>query len=209
MRRLLGIIAAGASLAALSLFAPPAYAVDHSTTVICTGASPGNQALTTSSFAVVPGDRVTVSVVSGANPGSTFVPIAAGLSPSANVTIPPGGSFTWTVDAGFSGGSMRFNPSGCTPPAGGLTLTLTLGSSGGGGASSGAGSAPAPVVQEFGLPASGTCDAAASEDLNWAGVASGGWGVSWAQWMNGGTGGPVCTRTLFYDTTAASWAVQS
>ena len=27
------------------------------------------------------------------------------------------------------------------------------------------------------------------------------------QWMNGGTGGAVCTRTLVYSTAAAKWAV--
>ena len=62
-------------------------------------------------------------------------------------------------------------------------------------------------MQEFGLPAAGTCDAAASKDLNWAGVASGGWSVSWGQWMNGGKGGVVCTRTLIYSTTQAKWTV--
>ena len=89
--------------------------------------------------------------------------------------------------------------------------TLSVGSAGGGGGSSGAGGAasgiPDPIVQEFGLPASGTCEAAASKDLNWAGVASGGWSVSWGQWMNGGKGGAVCTRTLFYSTVAQAWTV--
>ena len=90
-----------------------------------------------------------------------------------------------------------------TPPSGGGG-----GGGGGGGASSSRiGSAPSPVVQEFGLPTSGTCDAAASTSLNWAGVASGGWSISWAEWMNGGQGGAVCTRTLVYDTRAAAWAV--
>jgi len=59
-------------------------------------------------------------------------------------------------------------------------------------------SGPSAYVQQFGKPAAGTCDAAAPADLNWSGVASGGWAVSWSQWMNGGTGGTVCTRTLVY-----------
>jgi purine nucleoside permease len=76
---------------------------------------------------------------------------------------------------------------------------------GNGGGNSGSSSAPAPVVQEFGKPASGTCDAAQPAGLNWAGVASGGWANSWSQWMNGGNGGFVCTRTLIYSTTQAKW----
>ena len=39
------------------------------------------------------------------------------------------------------------------------------------------------------------------------GVTSGGWGESWAQWMNGGTGGAVCTRTLVYSTAQSRWVV--
>ena len=34
-----------------------------------------------------------------------------------------------------------------------------------------------------------------------------GWGASWAQWPNGGTGGFVCTRQPYY-TTAGTWAVR-
>jgi hypothetical protein len=58
--------------------------------------------------------------------------------------------------------------------------------------------APAPHVQQFRKLAAGTCDAEAPKDLDWAGVAGGGWGESWAQWMNDGMGGEVCTRTLPY-----------
>jgi hypothetical protein len=67
-------------------------------------------------------------------------------------------------------------------------------------------SAP-PVLQQFGKPASAPCDAAAPATLNWGGAGSGGWGESWAQWMNGGLGGAVCTRTLVYNTTQAKWVV--
>jgi hypothetical protein len=78
----------------------------------------------------------------------------------------------------------------------------TDGSSGSGGSSS---SSPLPVVQAFGKPASGTCDASQPAGLDWAGVPSGGWANSWAQWMNGGNGGFVCTRTLIYSATQAKW----
>ena len=66
---------------------------------------------------------------------------------------------------------------------------------------------PPPVLQQFGKPASAPCDAAAPATLNWGGAGSGGWGESWAQWMNGGNGGAVCTRTLVYSTAQARWIV--
>ena len=87
--------------------------------------------------------------------------------------------------------------------------TVTISADGGGGSSSGSASssAPAPIFQQFGRPASGTCDGAAPATLNWSGVTSGGWGESWAQWVNGGNGGAVCTRTLNYSTSRGGWVV--
>lgn len=67
---------------------------------------------------------------------------------------------------------------------------------------------PAPLFQQFGKPASGTCNEVAPQSLNWAGVAGGGWGDSWAQWVNGGKGGAVCTRTLIYSSTLSKWIVE-
>jgi hypothetical protein len=66
---------------------------------------------------------------------------------------------------------------------------------------------PAPVLQQFGKPTTGTCAEGASESLNWAGASSGGWGDSWAEWMNDGRGGAVCTRTLVYSNAQAKWIV--
>ena len=70
------------------------------------------------------------------------------------------------------------------------------------------GSTPAPVIQQFEKPATGTCDEAQPEGLDWGGASSGGWGESWAQWANEGQGGAVCTRTLAYNTSTATWQVQ-
>lgn len=67
------------------------------------------------------------------------------------------------------------------------------------------GPTPPPVMQQFGMPSSGTCDASAPSVLNWGGAGSGGWGNSWAEWMNGGRGGAVCTRTLVYSNAAGHW----
>ena len=67
------------------------------------------------------------------------------------------------------------------------------------------GSMPPPVLQQFGKPSTGTCDEAAPADLNWGGSSSGGWGDSWARWMNSGAGGDVCTRTLVYNHSSGRW----
>ena len=67
---------------------------------------------------------------------------------------------------------------------------------------------PAPLIQQFEKPATGTCDEAQPEGLNWGGASSGGWGESWAQWMHEGQGGAVCTRTLAYNNSTATWQVQ-
>ncbi len=89
------------------------------------------------------------------------------------------------------------------------TLTASSPSSGGGGGSSSdsPSSGPQPIHQQFGKPVSGTCAAAAPAVLNWAGVGSGGWGESWAQWPNGGTGGAVCSRTLSYNSAQSAWII--
>lgn len=130
--------------------------------------------------------------------------------------------YSWAVDVGQSLTSIDVTlgatlgvysqgiivqGSGGPPPA--TSWSVNIGS-GGGGSSSNSQSPvePAPVVQQFGRPASGTCASAASESLNWSGVASGGWGDSWAQWMNGGNGGAVCTRTLTYSTAQSRWVVR-
>jgi len=66
---------------------------------------------------------------------------------------------------------------------------------------------PAPLIQQFGMPDSGSCADAAPNDVDWAGVSSGGWGQSWAQWMNNGQGGAVCTRTLVYRNSQSRWVL--
>ena len=73
---------------------------------------------------------------------------------------------------------------------------------------SASGSTPAPRIQQFEKPATGTCDEAQPEGLNWGGASSGGWGESWDQWVNEGQGGAVCTRTLAYNNSTGTWQVQ-
>lgn len=73
--------------------------------------------------------------------------------------------------------------------------------------SSGSGEGPAPIIQEFGKPRTGTCDANQPAGLNWGGITNGGWGQSWSQWMNNGTGGFVCSRSLVYSDIQGQWVV--
>lgn len=101
--------------------------------------------------------------------------------------------------------NMSFTPSP-------ITMIATWAATGGGFTSSSTSSTssspgPAPVIQQFGKPTTGTCTDAASDELNWGGSFSGGWSESWAQWMNGGTGGSVCTRTLQYSGPRGAWVV--
>ena len=115
-----------------------------------------------------------------------------------------------TVKVGTSGTTTTALPSG--------TYRLDLYDSTGGGIvldsivatiSNSAGSTvgPDPVVQQFGRPTVGTCAETALESLTWVGVSGGGWGESWAQWVNGGNGGSVCTRTLTYSSSQGRWTV--
>lgn len=135
--------------------------------------------------------QLMLNVSSASSPGSI-----SGSKPGGPGPIPDG---IYTVYFGyFDSGQPAYYGS----------FIIDVGGSGGGGASSsGSSSAPAPVMQQFGKPASGTCEAAAPITLNWGGAGSGGWGESWAQWMNGGLGGAVCTRTLVYSDSAGAWTV--
>lgn len=64
---------------------------------------------------------------------------------------------------------------------------------------------PAPVfeghdyLQQVGVPASGNCTDVPSPTGHFRGFPFGGWGKSWAQWINGGKGGPVCTREIQFN----------
>lgn len=86
-----------------------------------------------------------------------------------------------------------------------VTSFFTNGTGGSGSALFTSSATPTPVIQQFGKPISGACDSSAPASLDWADVASGGWSESWAQWVNGGRGGAVCTRTLTYSNALRSW----
>ena len=51
-------------------------------------------------------------------------------------------------------------------------------------------------LQQVGVPASGDCADVPAWVGHLPGFPIGGWSKSWAQWVNDGAGGPVCTRTV-------------
>lgn len=66
---------------------------------------------------------------------------------------------------------------------------------------------PPPILQQLPVLHDGTCAIEDDAAYGYGASVHGGWGSSWAQWANGGTGGPVCTRTLVY--TPGGWAVET
>ena len=146
------------------------------------------------------------------NGSGTLAGTAWGVGYSTFTSLSGSGTFTlYRCPSGTGTGSAG----NCASPIpnNSLAATASFSVSGGGGGGGGGGPAPStsvnptPVIQQFGKPNSGTCDEKAPTELNWAGVASGGWSESWAQWMNAGNGGHVCTRTLTYSSSQAKWTV--
>ena len=55
------------------------------------------------------------------------------------------------------------------------------------------------------MPSSGSCVMDNDTAYGYGTAVRGGWTPSWAAWVNGGTGGPVCGRMLVY--LAQGWTV--
>jgi hypothetical protein len=149
---------------------------------------------------------------------ATYTGSNAGACPPFTCLSLNGSTVQFTVAASGTNASyfiyFRTDPSSATSTSVRLVIV-----GGGGGSGSGSGSsssssssasaAPADLLQQVGVPADGKCTSITDTSLNWAGVASGGWGISWAQWMNGGKGGGVCSRALFYNLNLAKWGVRA
>lgn len=68
---------------------------------------------------------------------------------------------------------------------------------------------PTAPMQQFARAESDTCERQPQNLVDFPALThfhNLAWGMSWAQWPNGGTGGFVCTRQPYY-TTAGTWAV--
>lgn len=70
---------------------------------------------------------------------------------------------------------------------------------------------PTAAMQQFGRAESDTCGAQPADLADFPALGDRvkdiGWGASWAQWPNGGTGGFVCTRQPYY-TNLGTWSVR-
>lgn len=119
-------------------------------------------------------------------------------------------STTYTLTGLSATGSYRISVRAINNYGSGQAATTTVGLEPGSDGDEWVG--PAPHIQQFAAPTDATverCESVAPMDLNWSGVPSGGWGVSWAPWVNDGRGGIVCTRTLIYDRRQAQWVLAS
>jgi len=222
MRRALAVLASiGLGIGTVAL-ATPAHAASYSFNPDCTSIAPpvSQTAVTgdTLDFTGMTGKgcvtlRISKEIVGSA--GDVTVVITGGtVSETESVS-----DFSWQVNAGeFSSVTVRLAFSGlnqgpivfqdaAAPAQGDFTVNVSGGGGDDSGSSGASGSAPAAVIQQFGLPASGNCEDGATEAMNWSGIPNGGWGISWARWMNDGAGGAVCTRTVVYDTSSAKWVV--
>ena len=200
MRRIAIAAVTLAVVASTIALASPASAVANTNvSVDCVG---GAAVFSPTSVTASAGDTITLT---NATVNINWSISATGATPASG-SLPTLGTVVLTMSSS-GGGSVtatRQTGPGCTA----ATLTISAGGGGGGGGSSSGSatpSAPDPIVQQFGRPASGTCADTASESLNWGGASSGGWGESWAEWMHGGLGGAVCTRTLVYSTSSGAW----
>lgn len=126
-------------------------------------------------------------------------PVSVGTS----VPVTPPVTTVYTATASGSANLMVYVLGASPSVRATFLITVTDAAASGDGGLSG----PRPIVQQFGKPALGSCDEVAVDSLNWPGAPSGGWGNSWAQWMNDGLGGEVCSRTLTFSNSISAWTV--
>lgn len=191
-----------ASLALAGLIAPSAFAADLGQ-VTATGAAGSTSLSTYTLNSVNVGDTFSVSEATGGEVISVYGP---GLMLGFGTCSAPGDcTVPWVVTMQFTVGvtdtdihidnrilrlsSAAAATSDSTPEAVPQV-------------------SPADVVQGVAMPTSGSCSVVGDRELNWAGVSSGGWASSWAQWANSGRGGPVCLRTLAYSNAVGHWIVR-
>lgn len=180
-----------------------------------TGSALASQTLTGTDLSVITTGQtifdVTFTSPASVTAGSTYALVATTTDNRTFFPVFGGGDFRWYYSNAYANGNSASKTGGSWTFMGGdLTfVTYVVESSSGNTVSNSAldASSPAVVLQQYGKPTSGTCHSGDPEYLNWGGVPSGGWGESWAQWVSGGNGGAVCTRTLVYSTSQSRWTV--
>ena len=188
VRALKILVAAGVvAVAGLGTSAPAIAAANPSiVSVTCVGPGGGCDASKFSAPSIIanPGDRFTVYN------GTTFAGlfyIGSSVAPTQTVAVANGLSGSMTAPSAV--GSYTLSWSGSGGPS--IPLTVT---------NDPIAPAPPPVpiigLQQVGVPASGDCADVPVSVGHDQGFPIGGWSKSWANWINNGTGGAVCTRTV-------------
>lgn len=137
-----------------------------------------------------PGDVVTLV---GAGGPSNICTLNLGSTASAKSTTFTGDE---TLDITILGPGTITVETSLTPTTAPVLTVLVPGSTG-----------PADILQQLPVPDSGACADVADAAFAYGTSAAGGWGRSWARWMNAGSGGAVCSRTLHYSNEAGGWIV--
>lgn len=202
MKVVIGTLAASLAIAMVGVFAPASGAAVTSPSPACERlndpsldgtygtASGTGRNFSLYTYPLAAGEQIVISVSSPSAGGLlSYLEIYDSPSTIVNLSGTPPNDLTYTtpvdldgpnmsLDWGVSSGTATFAVS-CVPvPAG-------------------AQGAPPPdhVQQVEGVT---DCTAVDETTLPWGRSFVGGWSRSWAQWANGGAGGPVCTRTISY-----------
>lgn len=192
MRKIISVLATTGIMFAAAGFTSPAANAAHTRNVyVCNSA--GTAGLGAQSVTANPGDTIRV-FNNCASTGGTLVFDYAASDPTvwgvANAAFPVNSSIAAVVGQ-VGSSSQQFGQAGIGTNL--MTLTVNAVSE----------PVPAPppfephdYLQQVALPASGSCDDIPPESGHWHGTPFGGWSQSWAQWVNNGSGGAVCTRTV-------------
>ena len=198
MRAFKILVAAGVvAVAGLGTSAPAMAAANPSiVSVSCKDPNVCNDAVwSAGSVTANPGDAFTVHNASTNFSLEFIIFEKPGLVPLGDVNVAPSAAASMTAPSAVGTyGLVVFRPN-YGEELGDITLTVTNDPIAPAHAD---GSTPQPIVglQQVGVPASGDCADVPVSAGHDQGYPIGGWSKSWANWINNGTGGPVCTRTV-------------
>ena len=204
MRALKILVAAGVvAVAGLGTGAPAMAAANPSlVSVTCTdiGNFCSSSKFSASSISANPGDTFTVH--NGTRDQGEFaIAIGSSIFPVQTLAVGPGLSGSMTAPSTVGSYTLSWGASGGAS----IPLTVTNDPVAPAHAPTPAGApanAPAPLpfpvagLQQVGVPASGDCADVPVSVGHDQGYPIGGWSKTWANWINNGQGGPVCTRTV-------------
>ena len=187
VRALKILVAAGVvAVAGLGTSAPASAAANPSiVSVTCVGPGGGCDASKFSASSVIanPGDAFTV--YNGTNVAVLFS-IGSSIFPAQTLAV--GSGLSGSMTAPSTVGSYTLS----IPEAGGASIPLTVTND----PITRSDAQPVLGLQQVGVPASGACADVPVSVGHDQGFPIGGWSKSWANWINNGTGGAVCTRTV-------------